>query len=165
MPIRVADRREWGGASSKIVKPIMAEDCVMAPCFACLVSQEAQPGRGCTVRAGVGWAKRSVEQIAETCTPPTPIITSTTPNPWVIGNPGSVYGSNFGPEPGLVVLKGGEWWGGPGVTYQQPVESWADGLIKVSAVVGVSPPVLWWLFVFTKWETHNDPGRGQGLVP
>jgi hypothetical protein len=164
MPISEADRMEWAGARSKIVKPVTSGDCEKFPCFQCLCIEECKAGRGCTVRAGVGWCKRTPEEIAASCAYPTPTILGTSPNPWVVGLAAYVGGAGFGQEPGLVVLKHGQWWGGPGETYPQPIDSWGDGAIWVSGVNGVSPPTMQWLFVFNKWGKHNDPGRVQGVV-
>lgn len=67
MPIRSCFGESWVGAAAAIIPPIGPEDCAKYPAFNELVEQEGVAGRGCTVRGGVGYAKRTVEEIAASC--------------------------------------------------------------------------------------------------
>jgi len=67
MPIVNVTGKTWAGAAAGVIKPITSADCTVYPTFEELVRAEAVVSRGCTVRAGRGWAKRTVAQIASTC--------------------------------------------------------------------------------------------------
>jgi hypothetical protein len=111
------DKREWAGAASKLIPPITAGDCAKWPAFDELVREEMKPGRGCTVRAGVGFARRTAAEISESCALVVPVITEVTPQPVVYENGFYVWGSGFGASTG-------ELWIGDAATWELCVETY-----------------------------------------
>lgn len=67
MPILNVVGRGWSGAAAGVVRPITSADCTIYPTFEELVRSEGAVSRGCTVRQGRGWAKRTVAEISSSC--------------------------------------------------------------------------------------------------
>jgi len=67
MPIVSVVGKTWAGAAAGVIAPITSADCTVYPTFGELVRAEAVVSRGCTVRQGRGWCKRTVAQIASSC--------------------------------------------------------------------------------------------------
>lgn len=126
MPIRAAVDGDWGGAASEITRPIGAADCGEFPSFDELVLAEGVPGRGVTIRAGVGHAKRTVAEIAGTCNLP-PVVEGYLPGSQLVT--GDKFYDKVGPAMLEVDTSGG--WGERGTV------SWEfDNIQHEGAVLG-----------------------------
>lgn len=165
MPIAKAETTEWAGAASKLVPPITEEDCVLFPEFGALAREESKPGRGCTVRAGVGWAKRTNAEIAIVCTPATPTITNHAPPLWLTNHVASVDGMGFYDVGGFVRLGNADTWLGCTYTELQTVGAWQSTNVALSSVNWGMAPGTAWIYVQNKYGKVNAVGREVTVFP
>lgn len=70
MAITANDTGEFTeGAASVIKQPITVADCAKYDTFEELVTALEVAGSGCTIRSGMAFAKKTVEEIVTVCTP------------------------------------------------------------------------------------------------
>lgn len=137
----------------------------MYPSFNALVLAEHAAGRGVTVRAGVGWAKRTVAEIQWSCSAVTPNPTSVVPDPVVIPGPYVVYGTGFGGVVGQLHLGDHSTWAACVIKRLQPVSLWTGVRIDCPDA-NVEPPWLEaWVYVLNEWGLRNANGLHVDLLP
>jgi len=164
MPITENTDEDWTGSRSRLVKPIGEVDCELAPTFEALCRQEAETGRGCTVRGGVGFAKRTVAEITSTCTPATPSISNVTPDPLFEGEAWSVLGSGFYDEGGTVYLGNASSWAACTIKVPQAEGVWGGAQIDLTAVGWGIVPANVWVYVLNKYGKVNAAGYARQIV-
>lgn len=164
MAIKVNSGRVYGGASTRIIPPVTAEDCTIYPAFDLLVLEEHKGGRGCTIRQGRGWARRSVEEIETMCTPLRPVPASVSPDPLVQCQPWVVFGTYFYDVPGEVHLGDAATWPECVVTVKQSVTSWGPVEIGLACANWGMVPAGVWVYVENRYGLRNHDGLGVQVV-
>lgn len=145
MPLVDNRARVYAGASTRIVPPVTGAECVNWPSFEALVVEESKLGRGCTVRAGRGWARRGLAVVEGCCGAAWPVVTGASPNPWPRGGLGQAGGTGFGAVEGVLYLTDSGTWAGSTVKVAQNVVAWSNGLVLVNPVSypGVAYMPVW----------------------
>lgn len=163
MPIKVNSGRVYAGAATRIIPPVTEEDCTIFPALELLVTEEEKAGRGCTIRQGRGWAKRTVEEIENTCTPATPNPTSTTPHPIILTLPFDLYGTGFYDVVGQVHFGNASTWAASAIKVLQPVSTWTDTEIHITAATWGPVPATIWIYLLNKYGLRNENGLQRTL--
>lgn len=165
MPIIVASKAVWAGASSLVVRPIGAGDCTRFPTFEELVLEEAGASRGLTVRAGVGYAKRTVAQIASSCAVYEPDVTGHWPVQWIVGQLARASGLHFEDVGGECWLTDNASWAMSVTFAQQTVSVWTDTELTIPSVSYPLVPGVAYIFVVDKFGKRNAVGHAVPVMP
>lgn len=165
MPIVTVSREEWAGAASCIIAPVGADVCPLYPSFNALVLQEHAAGRGVTVRAGVGFAKRTVAEITASCQAVTPNPTGSVPLDLSPGTVAYITGTGFADVVGQLHLGNASTWAASTVKVLQPVGAWIPTSVEITSVTADGLVDIVWVYVLNKYGLRNEAGLQRVLGP
>lgn len=165
MPIKNHNGKVFAGAQTILIPPVTAADCTIYPSLEQLALEEHKAARGSTIRYGRGWARRPLDEIQTTCTPLTPIPSSTDPMFPVKNAPCNIIGTNFYGIEGQLHIGDADTWPMCIVTTLQPITSWAAALIAVTAMTWGGPGIGAWIYVRNQYGLRNPNGLAFMWAP